>query len=55
MATANKHRERSHRSYHEAKPFAQFEARAKIKQAGKVRKKTFADVIKSLFHRTTNK
>ena len=55
MATAKKHMERSHYSYHEPKPFAQFEARAKVKAARKIQKKTIGERIKAFFHRTTNK
>ena len=55
MATAKKHMERSHRSYHNAKPFADFERKAKIKQTKKENKKNFMGIFKSLFHRTTNK
>lgn len=51
MATAVKHMQRSHRSYNEVKPFADFERKAKIKRASKENKSLFA----KLFHRTTNK
>ena len=55
MATANKHRERSHYSYHQTKPFAHFEAKAQMKKVREVKRKTIGEMIKSLFHRTKNK
>lgn len=55
MATAKKHMERSHRSYHDPKPFARFEAKANLKKAQETKRKTIGEMIKSLFHRTTNK
>ena len=55
MATAKKHMERSHRSYHAAKPFAQFEAKAQMKKVREIKRKTLMETFKSLFHRTTNK
>jgi hypothetical protein len=51
MATKNKHRERSHRSYHKNVDFSDFERKAKAKLADKKQKSFFA----KLFHRTTNK
>ena len=55
MATKTKHMERSHRSYHNPKPFASFEQRAKLKTAKKEHSATFLSRLKALFHRTTNK
>lgn len=51
MATKNKHRERSHRSYHKNVDFSDFERKAKVKSIKK-EQKSFFD---KLFHRTTNK
>lgn len=51
MASAKKHMERSHRSYHTAKPFSTFENKA-VKKAEQKEKKNF---FSKLFHRTTNK
>ena len=51
MATRNKHRERSHRSYNKNVDFSDFERKAKVKQAKK-EQKSFFD---KMFHRTTNK
>lgn len=51
MATAVKHMKRSHRSYNNLKPFADFERKAQIKKSKKENKGFFA----KLFHRTTNK
>ena len=51
MATKNKHRERSRRSYHKNVDFSDFERKAKVKSIKKERKSFFA----KLFHRTTNK
>lgn len=58
MATKTKHMERSHRSYHNPKPFASFERKAealKGQKAQKVQKASLRDKLKSLYHRTTNK
>lgn len=63
MAGRKKHMERSHRSYHNPKPFAQFESRANIKLAQKVTrlslmdrmKKTVKNAVQKVFHRTTDK
>ena len=55
MASKKKHMERSHRSYHNPKPFASFEHRAAVKTSTKDYKKTLWDKVKSLFRRTTNK
>lgn len=63
MAGRVKHMERSHRSYHNPKPFAQFESRANIKLAQRVTKlslmdrmkKTVKDAVQKVFHRTTDK
>lgn len=54
MATKNKHRERSHRSYHKNVDFSDFERKAKAKLADKKQKSFFANFDK-LFHRITNK
>ena len=51
MATKNKHRKRSHRSYQENVDFSDFERKAKAKSIEKEQKSFFA----KLFHRTTNK
>ena len=51
MATKNKHRERSHRSYNKNVDFSDFERKAKVKSVKKEQKSFFA----KLFHRTTNK
>ena len=51
MATNNKHRERSHRSYKKNADFSDFERKAKVKSVKK-EQKSFFD---KLFHRTTNK
>ena len=55
MATKQKHMERSHRSYHNPKPFGEFERKAKLKTGQKARSASLADFVKSLLHRTTNK
>ena len=55
MATKTKHKERSCRSYHDPRPFASFERKANVKKDQKARKVTLREVLKSLFHRTTNK
>lgn len=55
MATRTKHMERSHRSYHNPKPFASFEKRAEALKGQKVQKASLLDKLKSLYHRTTNK
>lgn len=55
MATAKKHKERSHRNYHTAKPFADFERKANYKKGQKQQRKPFLETLKSMFHRTTNK
>lgn len=55
MATAKKHMERSHRNYHVAKPFADFERKAAYKKGQKQQRKSFFEAMKSWFHRTTNK
>jgi len=47
--------ERSHRSYHDQKPFANFEHRAKVKNVKKKNAATLGERLKALFHRTTNK
>ena len=51
MATNNKHRERSHRSYNKNVDFSGFERKAKVKSTKKEQKSFFA----KLLHRTTNK
>ena len=51
MATKNKHRERSHRSYHKNVDFSDFERKAKVKEFKNEQKSLFA----KLFHITTNK
>ena len=55
MATAKKHMERSHRSYHAAKPFADFERKANYKKGQKEQRKSMLESLKAFFHRTTNK
>lgn len=55
MATAKKHMERSHRSHHDPKPFAHFEAKAMYAKAQETKRRTIGEMIKSLFQRTTNK
>lgn len=55
MTSRAKHMERSHRSYHNPKPFADFEQKAKLKGAKKEHTATFVERLKQLFHRTTNK
>ena len=55
MATKTKHMERSHRSYHDPKPFGLFEQKANWRKGQKIQKATFLEKFKSLFHRTTNK
>lgn len=55
MATAKKHMARSHRSYHNQKPFAIFEQKAIVKKNEKVQKQSVLEMVKALFHRTTNK
>lgn len=51
MATKNKHRERSNRSYQKNADFSDFERKAKVKSF-KEEQKSFFD---KLFNRTTNK
>ena len=51
MATKNKHRERSHRSYNKNVDFSDFERKAKVKLAKKEQKSFFAELL----HLTTNK
>lgn len=53
MATKNKHRERSHRSYQKNVDFSDFERKAKVKSI-KIKKEQKSFFAK-LFHRTTNK
>ena len=48
MATAKKHMERSHRSYHNPKPFADFESKARFK-AYQEEQKSFFGRLASLF------
>lgn len=55
MTSRAKHMERSHRSYHQPKPFASFEQKAKVKTGKKARSASLANFVKSLLHRTTNK
>lgn len=56
MATKTKHVARSHRSYHNPKPFANFEKKAlTVKETREARKSGLLSSLKSLFHRTTNK
>lgn len=51
MATKNKHKQRSHRSWQKNVDFSDFERKAKVKKVKKEQKSLFA----KLFHRTTNK
>lgn len=51
MATKNKHRERSHYSYHNKPDFTDFERKAKVKSSKKEKKSFLA----KLFNRITNK
>lgn len=55
MATKTKHMERSHRSYHDPKPFASFERKADWMKGQKIQRASFLEKFKALFHRTTNK
>lgn len=55
MANRKKHMERSHRSYHNPKPFAKFEAKAQMKTVRKEKRKTLGEMVKAFFTRTTNK
>ena len=55
MATAKKHMERSHRSYHTAKPYADFERKATLKKGQNEQAKSILEAVKQAFHRTTNK
>lgn len=55
MATAKKHMERSHRSHHNPKPFAHFASKSMYKAAQETKRITIIEMIKSLFHRTTDK
>lgn len=55
MANRRKHMERSHRSYHNPKPFAHFEAKAQVKKYHETKRKSIFEMMKSFFHRTTNK
>lgn len=55
MATKTKHMERSHRSYHNPKPFGNFERRAAVKKSQKVQRTSLKDRLSALLHRTTNK
>lgn len=55
MSTKQKHMERSRRSYHNQKPFGEFERRAKVKTGQKARSASLANFVKSALHRTTNK
>lgn len=63
MATAKKHMERSHRSYHKKAPFAAFESRAAIRETGRQVKSgrvknafdKLAETVKKVIHRTTHK
>lgn len=45
MATKNKHRERSHRSYHKNIDFLDFERKAKVKSAKKEQKSFFDKLL----------
>lgn len=51
MATAEKHKLRSHRSYHDSIPHEMFERKANLKKVEKESKSFFT----RLFHRTTKK
>lgn len=63
MAGRKKHMERSRRSYHNPKPFAQFERRANVKLAQRVTrlsimdraKKFFKNAFQKVFHKTQSK
>lgn len=52
MAGRAKHAERSHRSYHNPKPFGSFYQKASTTAANKA-KRSLADSIKSFFHKKT--
>ena len=51
MATATKHRQRSHRSYEKNVDFSDFHRKAQMAKARKTEKSIFGKI----FHRTTNK
>ena len=55
MASKKKHMERSHRSYHNPKPFASFERNDAFKASTKDYKPTLLDRVENLFHRTKKK
>ena len=55
MATATKHMLRSHRSYNNVKPFADFERKARIAKYAKESRKENKGFLNALLHRTTNK
>lgn len=55
MATAKKHMERSRRSYHTVKPYADFERNANYKKGEKAQRKSVLEAIKAFLHRTTKK
>lgn len=63
MAGRNKHMERSHRSYHNPKPFATFVRKANIKAAQRVTrlslmdraKKLVKNAVQKVLHRTQSK
>lgn len=55
MTSRAKHMERSHRSYHNPKPFGEFERKAKVRTVQKERRKSILESLKTFFHRTTNK
>ena len=55
MATKKKHAERSHRSYHTPKPFADFERKSVAKTYKKAQTASVLERVKALFHRTTSK
>lgn len=57
MAGALKHKQRSQYSYHERKPFMQFAHKATVRESMKATeaKRTFAQRLASIFHKTTDK
>lgn len=55
MAGAEKHALRSHRGYRKNTPFMEFSQRALKTTAYRRQKKSIAEMLKSLFHKTTDK
>lgn len=55
MAGRAKHMARSHRSYHNPKPFLDFERKANFKAAKEQKRKSMMEVLKAFFHRNQSK